>query len=150
MRMLFWKIVSLAGAASLLLVGACRDEGQSLTPEQQIVRALSATTWNATTVQKDNVEQAAFADFTMSFTGTLTYAASGGPDLLPFPASGSWELGTPLTTQLILGAGNQNIEVAYELSGSTLAFEFDYTGNGFPNSRTAGLNGRWRFVLSQD
>ncbi len=150
MRIPLLKFAPVALVAMLVAVSGCKDEDTQLTPEQQIVRTLSSTAWIATSVLKDDVAQTDYTNFTITFTGTLDYSVSGGPAFIPFPATGAWELGAPLTSQLILGAGNQNIETEYELSETTLTVEFDYTGNGFSNGRTNGLNGRWTFVFSKN
>jgi hypothetical protein len=146
-RIRFLTVCILAAAATLV---GCKDDDTGLTPEQKIVRAFAAGNWSATSVLKDNVEQTEFFGFLISFTGTLSYSTSGGPNAIPFPATGTWELGSPATSQLILGAGNQNIATSYQLDNSTLTIQFSYQGNGFPNGRAKELDGQWQFVFTQD
>jgi hypothetical protein len=128
---------------------SCTNDDNELTPEQKLVRQMAAT-WVATSVQLDDVAAEGYTDFSIAFTGTLNYSVEGGPDRLPFPTSGAWEFGTPITEFLILATGNQDLQTQYDLTDTTLTIEFSYSGDGFVNARTKGLTGNWVFVFEKN
>jgi hypothetical protein len=133
----------------LSIVGACKDDDESLTPEQKRVKELSST-WRATSVMLNASPADGYNDFLLTLTGTLDYSVSGGPGSLPFPPSGNWELGADITNQIIIASGNENIAAEYTLDGENLIIQLNYTGNGFPNSRISGLTGSWAFNFTKN
>jgi hypothetical protein len=144
MKTIYSKILLTLVLTSIIGLSACDKEDDSLTPEQQRVKQLVAT-WQATQVNLNDAEVGGYNDFQITFTGVLAYSTSGGPDKLPFPSSGSWELGSDINTSLIIDAGNTNLAAQYELADNSVIIEFTYTGDGFPNARVNGLTGSWRF-----
>lgn len=136
-------------ACSAVTFSNCTNDDNELTPEQKLVRQMAAT-WVATSVQLDDVAVEGYTDFSIAFTGMLNYSVEGGPDRLPFPASGAWEFGTPITEFLVLATGNQDLQTQYDLTDTTLTLEFSYTGDGFVNARTKGLDGNWVFIFEKN
>jgi hypothetical protein len=134
----------------LVTIAGCKKDDLSLTPEQKKVNEL-AYTWQATNVTLNDTFIQGYDDFSLNLTDKLTYTVSGGPNNLPFPPLGSWELGTNITNEIIIDSKNTRIKAQFSLdSNSNLTVEFNYSGSGFVNGRINELDGSWAFTFKKN
>ncbi|UII23273.1 hypothetical protein [Fulvivirga ligni] len=137
-----------AGILFMLLatIGCGSDDGGPTEEEQQTAKLIGV--WTATTVNDGTVRDD-YDDFTITFTQS-TYSTTGGPEgdkALPFQNSGSWSLGTPVTSSISLSSQ----PMTYGIVDDVLTITFTYNGDGFPgNAKTANVNGDWTFVFEKN
>lgn len=75
-------------------------------------------------------------------------------DSSPFPPSGNWKFGSPVTSKIIRLDSEENssyddVEMEYSVDGSTLELSFNYEGSNFVVGRTASVAGDWVFVFTK-
>ncbi len=137
-------LLSLFVLASVLAMVGCGDDGgdgPSL-EDQQLARLVGQ--WNLVSAN-DGSPRSDYDGFTLTIQESRAYITSGGPDLLPFPPNGSFQFGTPVESQLIVADAGGDITMAYSVTDNSLQLSFTYNGAGFPNSRTASVEGDWVF-----
>ncbi|UII27255.1 hypothetical protein LVD15_02160 [Fulvivirga maritima] len=126
----------------LTIIGCGSDDGGP--SEEETQTALLNGTWTATSVTTDGSRRTDYDGFTITFTDG-NYTTSGGPDLLPFSNSESWDFGSPVTSSITLGSQSMN----YAVTNEALTLSFAYTGEGFNNARTAEVEGAWVFTFER-
>ncbi|HNT49190.1 MAG TPA: hypothetical protein PKK67_01285, partial [Cyclobacteriaceae bacterium] len=114
-----------------------------------------AKTWKVSTVTFDGTDRSAdYTGFQLVLGGTkgsppFTYTTSGRPSLSPWKASGTWEFGSAVETQIIRDKGSVDDELAisYTVTESTLTLTFDFDGEGY-TARTKEVQGPWIFTFT--
>jgi hypothetical protein len=136
---------------------ACDKGDDEETDETAAQIAKLVGTWGATSVTLDGVNDphtADYADFTITISessnNTLSYSISGRPagGLSPWPASGTFTFGNPVTSLL---NRSDNVPVTYSVSGTALTLSIlDYSGEGYAvPGRVASISGDWVFTLTK-
>jgi hypothetical protein len=149
------RVLSLLALVSMVVFFAGCDKGddnKKSTTDQQIEKLKG--TWEATSVTYQSSEQADYADFTIKLTGDngadgLDYTITGRPSgkIGPWPASGTLDFGSPVTSQFI--RSGDGLEIEYQLTGATvLTLSFNYTGEG-EMGRVDEIGGDWVFTLQK-
>lgn len=76
-------------------------------------------------------------------------------DSSPFPASGKWKFGSPVTSEIIrldseLDGDFDDVEMSYTINGTTLQITIpNYQGSNFVVGRTASVEGTWVFTFTK-
>lgn len=141
------------------------SDGDSPSEEETQLGKLKAT-WNLTSVTLDNVADTRFDGSNLALTITGNYSEGGkynysfssdiSVDSSPFPASGNWKFGNPLSSTLIrldseINGTFDDVELGYSVDGTTLTLSIDnYTGSNFVVGRTKSVDGDWVFVFTKD
>lgn len=161
----------LARSLSLLLLvsagiffsncGGSDDEEPS--EEETQLNALKGT-WTLSEVTLDGNSDDRFdgANLKLTFQGNFSeggkydYSLSSDiqVDSSPFPGSGKWKFGSPVTSRIIrldseLDGSYDDVEMEYSVDGSTLELSFNYEGSNFVIGRTASVTGQWVFTFTK-
>jgi hypothetical protein len=148
-----FRILSLLGLVAILLTySSCGgDDPVSESPSDVQLGKLSKT-WKINTATLDGVDKKAdYAAFQLVMSGTkgntsFGYSTSGRPPLSPWKASGSWEFGTPIETQIIRDKGTADeLAMTYSVTETTLSISFTFNGAGY--SRTGVVKGQWVYTF---
>ncbi len=137
---------------------SCDDESGSKSEEESQLEKLRGT-WNIQSVDNDGQDRLdEYPNMTLAISGTYTEGgtynytsdADTWPSVSPWKAIDTWKfkagsVGNTITRQIDLK------DMSYELSESDtkLTIEFNYTGVGFNNARTASVTGDWVFVFTK-
>jgi hypothetical protein len=112
-----------------------------------------AKTWKVASVSLDGVDKTSdYSSFQLVFSGTkgntvFGYSTSSRPPLSPWKASGSWEYGAAVETQLIRDKGTADeLPMTYAVTETTLQITFTFNGSGY-TSRTGVVKGQWVFNM---
>lgn len=141
---------------SLLIYAGCGSTSDPDPTEAQIQFDRLRGTWAATanSVERDDVDDPTYDNFTVTFAGSLnaertnveptsTYNTNDNTNAFP---SGTWSFANNNVNTIVRGNGVQmDIETINE---TTLVLEFSLNEDGSAN-RTAGLRGNWRFALTK-
>lgn len=150
---LLTRILSLAILVSgTLYFTACDDgEGEKKSEkEEQIDKLVGA--WNVSAATYDGEDQ--MDDYGVmqiaiarASADALTFTVTGRPEkLTPWPASGTFTFGSPVTSKLIRDDG---VEITYAVSGNNLTFTMEnYSGTGY-EGRTSTVAGDWVFTFDK-
>lgn len=141
------------GWVSFLILQSCGSD-ESPSKEEVQLKKLSHT-WQLVTAEKDNVAEEGFDNFELTFAGSsgsdvFTYGTVGRPDLSPWPAGGTWVFGSTVTTRLIRDPGTEDeLDIDYNLTDSTLELVFYFGGDGYSTGRVKGTEGHWVFTFTK-
>lgn len=132
---------------------SCDDGGDDdKKSEKELQMEKLVGTWNAQAVTYDGDDMMAdYGSFQLTIAkasaDAMTYTVSGRPEkLTPWPASGTFTLGTPLTSQLLR---DDNVSIVYAVNANTLTLTLEnYSGTGY-NGRTNTVAGDWVFTLTK-
>lgn len=112
----------------------------------------------------DDTETREFPGMTLTISGTFaeggTYSyavdVSSPVNASPWPSTGKWEFGSPVTSSLVRLDSeppllDSDVPMTYSLSNGdkTLTIEFDYEGPGYELARTGSVDGGWTFVFTR-
>jgi len=132
-----------------IILSGCKKDTDS--PNEEVIQLgkLSGT-WTANTVM-NGVELEGYEDFTLTISsnpgGVFTYTTAGRPELSPWPASGSWVFGSTVASQIV--RESDGVIMTYTVTDTALTLEFDFSGEGYPNTRMKSLEGNWMFTFSR-
>jgi len=143
---------------SLATMSSCggKDDGPSLTPEEQQLVDLAGTTgvtWATTSVTFDGASSDFFSDLTITFKGSATsktYTSTNGTPL--FSASGTWNFNGTNINQITFDgdAGNiYSINVNASATPATLVMTVNYTASGGVAAGVNGANGTYVFNMEK-
>ncbi len=146
------RILSLVAITAVLLTYAgCKGKDPDPEPIADVQFDKLKKTWKMTTVSLDGTDKTAdYPNFQVTLSGTkgtppFDYSTSGRPSLSPWPASGKWDFGTAVETQMIRDKGTPDeLSIEYVVTESTLTISFNFTGTGY-NARTGVVSGDWVF-----
>jgi hypothetical protein len=147
------KFLTIAVLGVLTTLSACKDKDE---PGKEVVQlGKLSDTWQLTNVTQDDVVVAGYDDFSLTLSGstaaaTFTYATTGRPALSPWPVGGRWKFGTNVNEQLVRDAGTDDeLVITYAVSATTLTLEFEFTGDGYENTRVNSPEGQWVFTFDK-
>jgi hypothetical protein len=161
---LLTRTLSLLTIASLALFFAnCGGDGGEDTPVEKTQLGKLVGTWeieSATlegSADPDQVNED-YAGFTLTLDGTYNedetdpfpynYETEGRPDLSPWDLNGAWAFGSNPKSQIVREDG---LGIVYTLaSDGTLTLEYTFFGDGFPNTKSAEVEGNWTLVLTKN
>ena len=166
------RLLSLAVLVSaVILFSRCDGGDDPKKSEQQIQFEKLKFTWTLQEARLNNqtTGNAAeeFNDASMTLVISGNFAENGKFDYTwttdteiaasPWPESGKWQFGSPVTSQIIrldseTISGEPNVDMSYALSNSdkTLSVTIDdYDGNNFVIGRTASVDGTWSFTFTR-
>lgn len=144
---------------SLAILSSCggKDDGPSLTPEEQQLVDLAGTstgvTWATTSVTFDGAPSDFFTDLTITFRGTATsktYTSTNGTPL--FNASGTWSFNGTNINQITFDGDTGNvytISVNASATPATLVMTVNYTASGGVAAGVNGANGTYVFNMEK-
>jgi hypothetical protein len=146
------RILSLISITAVLLTYAgCKGPDPDPEPIADVQFDKLKKTWKINTVSLDGTDKTAdYPNFQVTLSGTkgtppFDYSTSGRPSLSPWPASGKWDFGTAVETQIIRDKGTADeLSIEYVVTESTLTISFNFTGAGY-NARTGVVSGDWVF-----
>ncbi|MBL7870729.1 MAG: hypothetical protein JNM78_03885 [Cyclobacteriaceae bacterium] len=153
------RILSLISITAVLLTYAgCKGKGGDPEPIADVQFDKLKKTWKINTVANsvtlDGVDKTGdYPGFQITFSGTkgtppFDYATSGRPSLSPWKASGKWDFGTAVETQMIRDKGTADeLAMTYSVTESTLTISFNFTGTGY-SGRTGVVSGDWVFKFT--
>ena len=115
--------------------------------------------WTMTSVENDGVDRSdEYVNMVINLTGTYTeggvYSLSSDadewPNLSPWHNDDTWKFNTSNVSGIIVRQSDL-LDMNYTLSNSDsqLTIEFNYSGPGFNNNRTASVSGNWVFKFSK-
>jgi len=148
MKSIAKTFILLALAAVLLTYSSC-DNTKPPTPTDQEVQLEKLTgTWKATSVKKDNVDQAGYGNFALTIEGVIGassfgYSTSGRPSLSPWPSSGKWIFDVDPITSIVRDDGTvDELNMTYTVTETTLQVTFNFQGTGYAG-RVDNVKGQW-------
>lgn len=139
----------------LVLLGlqSCKDSSDPVPvtePEQEILQKLAAS-WNVSSASLDDVSQDGYTAFTLTLKEDKTYTVSGAPKNSPWPAFGIFSFGNDISSVIVRDQGTINATtISYQLTENQLNFTFTFSGDGFVNGRTSGVEGEWKFEFQKN
>lgn len=148
---------------SLLLVSAvlltymgCDGGGSTPEPIEDVQFTKLAKTWKISTVSRNSVDQTAnYTGFQLVLGGIkgtppFSYTTTGRPSLSPWPASGTWEFGSAVETQILrYNTIDDDVrDITYTVTESTLTLTFTYPDGQDGYSRTKEIQGPWIFTFT--
>ena len=151
-----FRILSLLGLVAILLTySSCGGDDPASESVSDVQLGKLSKTWKINTVTLDGVDKKAdYASFQLVMSGTkgntsFGYSTSGRPALSPWKASGSWEFGTPVETQIIRDKGTADeLAMDYKVTdGTAPTLEIKFTFNGAGYSRTGVVKGLWVYTF---
>ncbi len=139
-------------SATVYFSGCGKDGDEDKKTEKELQIDKLVGTWNAQAVTYDDDDMTAdYESFQIAFAkasgDAMTFTTSGRPGkLTPWPASGTFTFGTPVTSQLVRDDG---VNIVYAVSANTLTLTMEnYSGTGY-NGRTETVAGDWEFTLTK-
>jgi len=151
------RVISfLAVAVALSTYMGCKSKGSDPEPIADVQFAKLAKTWKVSTVSRDGEDQTAnYTGFQLVLGGTKgnppsSYTTTARPTLSPWKASGIWEFGSAVETQIVRDKGAaelpEGLAMTYTVTESTLTLTFQYNGDGY-NAKTEQVQGPWIFTF---
>jgi|JI102314A1RNA_FD_contig_21_14370621_length_888_multi_18_in_0_out_0_2 hypothetical protein len=145
----------LAVAAVLSTYMGCKPDDPSAPPIEDVQFDKLKKTWKISTVTFDGVSRTGdYTGFQLVLGGTkgtppFSYNTSARPALSPWKASGTWEFGSAVETQIIRDKGviADELAISYTVTESTLTLTFDFDGEGYA-ARTKEVQGPWVFTFT--
>ncbi|MEJ0033326.1 MAG: hypothetical protein WDO15_24655 [Bacteroidota bacterium] len=88
----------------------------------------------------------------LAFTGSdgsksFNYTASGRPFVSPWEATGTFTFDTTNPVQKL--HRDDDLEVDYVITATTLTLQFNFSGPGYANGRASSITGKWIFVFQK-
>jgi hypothetical protein len=155
-RMKILRVLSLMLVSAVLLTYmGCDGGGSTPEPIEDVQFTKLAKTWKISTVSFDGADRTAdYTGFQLVLGGTkgtppFSYTTTGRPALSPWKASGTWEFGSAVETQVIRDKGvvADELAISYTVTESTLTLTFDFDGDGY-TARTEEVQGPWIFTFT--
>lgn len=147
----------LAVSAVLSTYMGCKPDDPSAPPIADVQFDKLKKTWKVGTISSvsfDGVDRTAdYTGFQLVLGGTkgappFSYTTTGRPALSPWKASGTWEFGSAVETQIIRDKGTvDELAITYTVTESTLTLTFDFDGEGY-TARTEEVQGPWVFIFT--
>jgi len=145
----------LAIVAVLSTYVGCKPKGSDPEPVANVQFTKLAKTWKISTVSFDGTDRTAdYTGFQLILGGTkgtppFSYNTSGRPALSPWKASGIWEFGSAVETQIIRDKGvtADELGMTYTVTESTLTLTFTFNRDGY-TLRTDQVQGPWIFTFT--
>lgn len=142
-------------SAVLLTYMGCDGGGSTPEPIEDVQFTKLAKTWKVSTVTFDGVSRTTdYTGFQLVLGGTkgtppFSYTTTARPSLSPWPASGTWEFGSAVETQIIRynTIDDDELAITYTVTESTLTLTFDFAGEGY-TARTEEVQGPWVFTFT--
>lgn len=128
-----------------VMFNSCKKDTTPTKTDEEIKLELLAKTWNvATATNSVTIDgrdvTAEWATFILNIGSTKTYTSTNATDPLVWPASGTWDFGTTLTSMV----RDDGIDITITVTETTLKLQFDYTAGG---GRFEGIEGNWVFNM---
>ena len=143
------KIFVLLALSAILLTYSSCDNTKPPTPsDEEVQLGKLSQTWKASSVKKDNVDQAGYSNFTLKLEGVVGatsfgYSTTGRPALSPWPSSGSWKFDIDPLTSIIRDDGTvDELNMTYTVTETTLQLTFNFQGTGYAG-RVDNVKGQW-------
>jgi len=141
----------------ILAAGACGSDDEKSEEEIQLNKLVGA--WTMASVDNDGVDRSdEYPGMKVTLSGNFTEGgkynmastASSWPDKSPWLANDTWKF-DPAAISSIIVRHDDTLEMTYTLSNSdsNLTIEFDYSGPGYNNGRTASVGGHWIFKFTR-
>ncbi len=147
-------ITLLAVAAVLSTYMGCKPDDPPAPAIEDVQFDKLKKTWKISTVSFDGTDRTAdYTGFQLVLGGTkgtppFSYNTTARPALSPWKASGNWEFGSAVETQIIRDKGTvDELAVNYTVTESTLTLTFDFDGDGY-TARTKEVQGPWIFTFT--
>lgn len=139
-------------SAALLTYMGCDGGGSTPEPIEDVQFTKLAKTWKISNVSFDGTDRTPdYTGFQLVLGGTkgtppFSYNTSGRPALSPWKASGTWEFGSAVETQIIRDKGvtADELGMTYTVTESTLQLTFTFNRDGY-TLRTDQVKGPWVF-----
>lgn len=151
------RVISfLAVAVVLSTYMGCKPKDPDPEPIADVQFDKLKKTWKISTVSRDGVDRTAdYTGFQLVLSGTkgtppFSYTTTGRPSLSPWPASGTWEFGSAVETQIIRynTIDDNELPITYTVTESTLTLTFNFPDNLEGYSRTEEIQGPWIFTFT--
>jgi hypothetical protein len=157
MKFYLKPVLSVFALAVLLAYAGCDPKPGVTQTEEELQLAKLSATWKIGAngnVTLDGVpKKTDYANFQLILTGTpnatsFGYTTSGRPALSAWPANGSWNFGTTVSTDVIRDKGTaKEIPMTYTVTDTQLELTFNYNGAG--EARTSDVTGTWVFTFTK-
>jgi hypothetical protein len=148
----------------LVIVGlstymGCDGGGSPAPPVEDVQFDKLAKTWNVTTVSFDGAQldltASGYTNFKLVLGGTkgtppFSYTTTGRPSVSPWPASGTWEFGSDVQSQIIRynTIDDDELAISYTVTESTLTLTFSFLEDEGYNARPNQVRGPWIFTFT--
>jgi hypothetical protein len=144
--------------AAILVLNGCGG-GDPEKSEEEVQLDKLRGTWTMVSVENDGVDRTdeypgmkitLSGSYTEGGTYSLSSQATTWPSLSPWNATDTWKFNSATPSSLIVRVSDQ-VDMNYTLTNSDgqLRIEFDYSGAGFHNTRTASVSGNWVFTFTK-
>ncbi|MBX2915974.1 MAG: hypothetical protein KF856_11960 [Cyclobacteriaceae bacterium] len=150
------RILSLLAVVAVISTyTGCKSKGTDPEPIANVQFAKLAKTWKVSTVSFDGSDRSAeFTGFQLVLGGTkgnppFSYTTSGRPSISPWKASGTWEFGPAVETNIVRdkGVAADELTMTYTVTESTLTLTFTFARDGY-TTRTEQVRGPWIFTFT--
>jgi hypothetical protein len=140
-------------SAGLFFTNCGGSGGSDPDPEAEQLAKLVGT-WTITAAEFNNTSKPEFVDSEITITSGKTFTFDNAAAIAagPWPASGSFEFGTNIETQMtIIHSNGDSFPATYSVSGTTLSITLaNYDGEAYAhNGRVASVEGTWEFTLTK-
>ena len=149
----FRILMTVVSLGVILIVSGCGGKSTPAESTQDKQLGLLSKTWKVASDSLNTTDQTtSWTNFQLTISGTkgstsFNYSCTSRPTSLgPWPASGTWSFGTDPVTQII--RAEDNLNMTYTVTATTLQLNFNYTGNGYPGPRVSNVSGNWIFNLT--
>ena len=152
-----WVLFTTLFAAILVLNGCGGDDPEKSEEEVQLDKLRGS--WTMTSVDNGGVDRSdEYPGMKISLTGSyteggtygLTSTATEWPSISPWSKDDTWKFNTATPSSIVVRQSDLT-DLNYTLSNSDsqLRIEFNYSGDGFHNGRTASVGGNWVFTFKK-
>jgi len=138
----------------ILIFSGCGGKGTPAESTQDKQLGLLTHTWKVATVKQETTDvTTAWANFQLTISGTkgattFNYSSANRPSTFgPWASSGTLTFGTDPVTQMIR---EDNLNITYTVTATTLQLNFNYTGSGYQGPRFSNVTGNWQFNFTNN
>ncbi|MBX2895886.1 MAG: hypothetical protein KF763_10620 [Cyclobacteriaceae bacterium] len=150
------RVISLVAVAAFLSTYmGCKSKGTDPQPIADVQFTKLAKTWKVSTVSFDGSDRTGdFTGFQLVLGGTkgnppFSYTTTNRPSISPWKASGTWEFGPAVETNIVRdkGVAADELTMTYTVTESTLTLTFTFARDGY-TTRTEQVRGPWIFTFT--
>lgn len=145
-------------ALAITLTNCGGDDNEKSEEELQLDKLKGS--WTMTSVENDDVDRSdeypnmqitLGGNFVTGGTYNLTSEADDWPSVSPWNDDDTWKFNpSSISSMIVRQSDLQDMNYTLSNSDQNLRIEFNYSGPGFNNGRTASVSGNWVFTFTKN